>query len=501
MRMLALTTLGLLGSISPSFGAQRPNVLLIVSEDNGPELGCYGNQYARTPNLDRLAAEGVRFENAFVPYAVCSPSRAAFLTGLYPHQNGQIGLATHKFAMYRADTPNVVTLLKSVGYRTGLIGKLHVNPESAFPFDFRAIPGANFQRKQPAEDYAEAAARFLVEVGANPFFLSVNFPDAHLPFLRQANGRPAKPQSADEVQPMPWVGVSSPRLREQVANYYNCLARLDEGVGLLLDRLKQAGVLQQTIVFYFGDHGAQFPRGKNTVYEGGLHVPLLVRWPGTAKAGTVRSELVSTVDILPTILQAAGMDSAATELPGLALQPLLAGKPVPQWRQYIFAMTTGAFPRACFVQHSIRDTRFKLIASPRAGTKNLIAGTYLDQSHPHFVVSGITAEEQKAASKPVRVAWDRWSCPPRYELYDLHRDPCEWHSLADDPQYADVKQRLVTALVDWQKETRDPFVDQANVNAFVEEQLANRDLRYRKNRSFRWSYLDSFSKWRANSRR
>jgi N-sulfoglucosamine sulfohydrolase len=102
----------------------KPNILLIVSEDNGPELGCYGDKFARTPNLDRLAAQGVRFQNAFVPYSVCSPSRACFLTGLHSHQNGQIGLATHKFALYRKDTPNIVTLLKPAGYSTGLIGKL-----------------------------------------------------------------------------------------------------------------------------------------------------------------------------------------------------------------------------------------------------------------------------------------------------------------------------------------------------------------------------------------
>ena len=128
----SFAALATLLAASNTTGADRPNVLLIVSEDNGPELGCYGDPYARTPHLDRLAEEGVRFENAFVPYSVCSPSRAAFLTGLYPHQNGQIGLATHKFAMYREDTPNIVTLLKAAGYRTGLIGKLHVNPEHRF---------------------------------------------------------------------------------------------------------------------------------------------------------------------------------------------------------------------------------------------------------------------------------------------------------------------------------------------------------------------------------
>ena len=119
--------------------AKSPNILLIVSEDNGQELGCYGEPYVKTPVLDQLASEGVLFKNAYVAQAGCSQSRAAFLTGLYPHQNGQIGLATWKFRMYREDTPNIVRSLKNAGYRTGIIGKLHVNPESAFPFDFEAI--------------------------------------------------------------------------------------------------------------------------------------------------------------------------------------------------------------------------------------------------------------------------------------------------------------------------------------------------------------------------
>ncbi len=128
----------------------RPNILLITSEDNGPELGCYGDPYAKTPHLDALARQGIRFDRAFVTQAGCSQSRASILTGLYPHQNGQIGLATWKFRMYRDDTPNMVRSLKGVGYRTGIIGKLHVNPATAFPFDSKAIPSSNFARKKLA---------------------------------------------------------------------------------------------------------------------------------------------------------------------------------------------------------------------------------------------------------------------------------------------------------------------------------------------------------------
>lgn len=496
MKTLAQAVFGLLLSITPCLADNRPNVLLIVSEDNGPELGCYGDPYARTPNLDRLAAEGVRFENAFVPYSVCSPSRACFLTGLYPHQNGQIGLATHKFAMYRKDTPSFVTLLQEHGYDTGIIGKLHVNPPSAFPFDFTAIPSSNFRRKQSPADYAVAAARFFAQSDDAPWFLSVNFPDAHLPFMRKANGLPAKPLDANDVKPMPWIGVDTPRLREQVANYYNCLERLDVAVGLVLAELQKTGQADNTLVFYIGDHGAQFPRGKGTVYEAGLRVPMIVRWPEKSQAGQVRKELVSTLDLLPTALVATGV-KPMSELPGQALQTLLAGGSTKDIRRYIFGFTTGSFPGNCFVQHSVRDERFKLISNPRPNTDNLISRSYLDESHPFFVISGATVADQAAIAPRVRDAFDRWSRPPRYELYDLKGDPHEWNNLADDPGLAAVRTRLIKALTDMQQQTRDPFLDPAMTDAFVAEQLANRDLRYRSDQSFRWSYLDTLPAWRA----
>ena len=139
--------------------ARPPNVLLIVSEDNGPEIGCYGTPI-ETPHLDKLAASGTLFENAYVPQAGCSQSRAAFLTGLYPHQNGQIGLATWNYEMYSEKIPNLVNTLKEGGYRTGIIGKLHIKPKSAFRFDYKEIPKSNFQRNKP-ELYRKKAAEFF----------------------------------------------------------------------------------------------------------------------------------------------------------------------------------------------------------------------------------------------------------------------------------------------------------------------------------------------------
>ena len=490
----ALSLLALAAALDAA-QSSKPNILLIVSEDTGPELGCYGDRFARTPNLDRLAGGGIRFDHAFVPYSICLPSRTAFLTGLYPHQNGQIGLATHKFAMYRQDTPNIATLLKPADYRTGLIGKLHVNPESAFPFDFRAIPSSNFGRTVDGEKYAEEAAKFWAEFGSKPWFLSVNFPDTHLPFIRQVNNRPAKPQTGADVKMLPWIAVESERLRDVQADYYNCLARLDEWVGLLLAALNKSGAADNTLIVYLGDHGPQFPRGKGTVYEGALRVPLILHWPQKAQAGLARSDLVSTIDLLPTMLKAAGIDKPKA-LPGLSLLPLLKAGTAPAWRRYIYGLTTGAAPRMCFVQHSIRDDRYKLISSPRPGTENLDAGTYLDPAHPHYVVTGLLPTERAVAPPEVKRALERWEHPPRFELYDLKNDPHEWNNLAEDRGYAAVKKRLVKALDTFQRQTADPFRDQKNVDAFVEQQLSNRDLRYEKDKEFCWDYLKTFPVWR-----
>jgi N-sulfoglucosamine sulfohydrolase len=252
---------------------------MIVSEDNGPELGCYGDRFARTPHLDQLARQGILFNRAFVPQAGCSQSRASFLTGLYPHQHGQIGLATWGFRLYRDDTPNLPRSLKAVGYRTGILGKLHVNPETAFPFDFSEIPTANFARKD-LSNYTKFAESFITS-DDRPFFLSVNYPDAHDPWIRQIDGLPKNPINGSEVQAMSYMGIDPLGMREMVADYYNSIARLDALVGDLLDALDRSGKAKDTLVIYIGDHGADMLRGKRTCYDGGLRIPL----PGSRGTG------------------------------------------------------------------------------------------------------------------------------------------------------------------------------------------------------------------------
>jgi N-sulfoglucosamine sulfohydrolase len=469
--------------------AERPNVLLIVSEDNGPELGCYGDPYARTPNLDRLASEGVRFERAFVTQAGCSQSRASFLTGLYPHQHGQIGLATWGFRMYREDTPNLPRNLKTTGYRTGIIGKLHVNPESAFPFDYRETPGANFGRRQLA-DYAKHAAGFI---GASdrPFFLSVNFPDAHDPWIRQVDGLPKAPLTGKEVKAMPYVGVDPKGMREMVADYYNSIARLDACVGELLAALEKSGKAANTLVIYLGDHGADFLRGKRTCLEGGLRVPLILRWPGRATP-QVRRELVSTVDLMPTVLGAAGAPAVAG-LPGHALQPLLSpGEP--KWRTHLFAeYHAHAAGADYFPQRSVRSDRFKLI-------ENLLPG----EIHPDYerTLTKLSKDSERrggpsdlrdaiaGATEQVKNAYARMRGPPRYELYDLEEDPFEFHDLASRPEHAETLAGMVRELTGWRKATSDPLLAPSNLERLTEE-VRGVDSKA-EGKGLTWGYPDYF---------
>lgn len=457
---LTLSLATLVGLAPTCSGAGRPNILLIVSEDNSPELGTYGDPYARTPNLDRLASEGVRFDRAFVAQAGCSPSRASFLTGLYPHQNGQLGLATWAFRMYREDTPNMARSLNEAGYRTGLVGKLHVNPESAFPFYFKAIPTANFQRNN-LTDYAKHAESFF-GASCQPFFLSVNYPEAHRPWPRQAEGLPESPLDASDVQPLAYLGLRGAKLRQLSADYYNSMERLDILVGDLLAALDRSGKADNTLVVYLGDHGADFIRGKRTCYEGGLRIPLIVRWPGRVQAGQARSELVSAIDLMPTFLAAAEAQSPAG-LPGTSLVDLIEGKKA-AWRRYLFAEFHAHAAKPNFYpQRSVRNDRYKLIESLMPGEIN--PGYDFALHH----IAGSLPAAIESAPPDVRKAYRTMERPPRFELYDLAADPFEFRNLADDSAYADVLRELQGELARWRKETNDPLLDDRNLGRLKAE--------------------------------
>lgn len=452
---------------------QRPNILFIVSEDNSEHLGCYGEQQVHTPHLDALAAGGVRYTRAYVPYSVCSPSRAAFLTGLYTRQTGHIGLATHRFSMYR-DFKTMPAYFKQAGYYTGFLGKTHINPERLVEdhIDHRAIKNSNFAKTISIKKYAEEAATVMQKASQQnkPFLLIINYADAHRSFVRKSkNGFPTQLVGAP-IPPFPWIGSDSPHLREELRDYFNCMNRLDEGVGMVLAKLKEAAARDNTLIVYISDHGADFPRGKGSIYENGTRIPMIVNDPKRFPKGTVSDSLISTVDILPTMLRAADLP-VPQHLPGLALQDIHSGEISP--RKYIQTFTTGSSPNLLYVQFGIRDDRYKLVYSPDRTLNLLAASRYSNSKLP---------EEQHVQS---------FLHPPEYELFDLQEDPHEWNNLADSTDHQDIRQRLSTAMHDFQIKIKDPFASKQNISTFITEQKSYRHKPYKK-AGFRWPHLNMF---------
>ena len=448
----------------------RPNILLIVGEDHGCELSCYGDPVINTPNIDALASDGVLFENGYVTQSVCSPSRSTIFTGLYPHQNGQLGLATHNYGWFKR-WPTTYSLLKKAGYRTGLIGKTHVIPAEAVEdfVDFRFQKSSNFAKRKVTE-YASKAGEFFRD-GEDPFFMTVNYPDAHWPLQGQVDGLPETQVDPKRVKVMPYVGGSNPRLRDIARNYYDCMLRLDDCVGQLLSQLENSGKAGNTLVVFIGDHGAQMARGKVTVYEGGMRVPYIVRWPGSTKPNHRSKALVSTIDLLPTFMDAAGSPTPRG-LPGQSLRPVLGGTTDDiEFRKYLACERNCDAARHTFPQRTIRDDRYKLIHSPVRDREDPAARYYQTHGAAHW--SGcLTDKELTGASKQTKTGYARWLKPPEYQLYDLKVDPYEWIDLSNDTKHTEAKRRLQTALKEWQADTRDPISDREKLSMLMKENEA-----------------------------
>ncbi len=459
----ALLVLG--GGVLTAAGGKM-NILFITADDLGPVLSSYGETLIRTPHLDRLAASGVRFEVAYVTQASCSPSRSSMFTGLYPHATGQYGLTNTGLALHPhlrdATIPN---LLKKAGYRTGIIGKLHVAPEESFQFDFRHTESA---KTRNVRWVAQMADRFWQETGGQPFFLMVNYSDPHAfrdpedprkwYFPPQVNGLPERPIAPSAKTIFPFQQIDTPAQRERTANYYNAVLRLDDGVGMLLEVLEKHGHAGDTLIIFVGDHGPPFARGKTTVYEAALRVPFLVRWPGVSKP-MVSKAMVSTVDILPTILDAAGVP-APEKLHGRSLRRV-ASEPNAPWRQYLAGEFHFHGIRPFYPRRAVRNSRYKLI-------HNLLAG----RAKPSTGIDGDPAwrisREARYDGTAVRRAFDTFGDPPEFELYDLEKDPIEFDNLAGRPEYRQIQEELRRALLEWRRDTDDPFLDPAAIRKMQE---------------------------------
>jgi len=440
---LLATLLPFLAALASAFAAAPAsaplNVILVTADDLGLQVGAYGDRLAATPHLDALAARSVMFRDAWVVQSSCSPSRSALLTGLWPHQNGQVGLVNGGFGM----KPGMVTLparLKAAGFATGIIGKLHVDPPKAFPFDM-AHSGQGVSRHVP--NVTQWAAEFFTANQTKPFFLMVNFFDPHRPFVPELAGHPNKKFTAAEIAGSTLFNLMAKPDASEVAAYYQCIARFDDGLGLLLAAVERAGFASRTVILVMSDNGPPFPGAKSTCYEPGLRTPLVVAWPGVAPR--VVATPVSLIDIAPTVLDAAGLPPVAS-LAGQSLRRYFTGTAAPQGETLIFAEFTSHTRENFFPMRTVKDGRYQLIRN--LGSLRSIDGAGGTSGGPK-------AQENSPDIGPTAA----WRQPPYEELFDLVADPSGRTNVASDPVHASALLRLRADLIAWQERTGDPLRD------------------------------------------
>lgn len=440
----------------------RSNIVLIVSDDHGQgDLGCYGNRAIHTPHLDALAAEGVRFTNAFCTTASCSASRSVILSGLYSHANGQYGLqhSYHHFVSF--DTvKGLPVFLSQAGYRTARIGKYHVAPEASYRFD-ATLPGNSRSPVQMAEN----CRRFVAAEDPRPFFLYFCTSDPHrgggkaedLPHQPDRFGnRPQGYPGIEEVTHNPADVIvpdflpDIPECRAELAQYYQSVSRVDQGVGRLIEILKAAGRYDNTVVIYISDNGIPFPGAKTTVYEPGLNLPCIVRTPWQKARGITCDALVNYADLTPTVLDIAGATPSDYEFHGRSFESVLESEH-PQGWDTTYASHTFHEVTMYYPMRVVRGRRFKLIWNLAHGLSFPFASDLWGSATWQATLK----QDRRLYGKRSVEAYLR---RPEFELYDLQEDPDEVRNLAADPRYRGRLEEMKAQLKAFQQRTQDPWV-------------------------------------------
>jgi len=400
---------------------ERPNILWLDAEDVCPDLACYGAPLVQTPNLDRLAREGIRFNRAYATCPVCSPSRSAMLTGRYQTSIGAHHHRSNRDKPLPEGVRFVTEYLREGGYFTANGNAM--NPKKGGKLDFNfaienPYDGTDWRQRKPGQ----------------PFFAQLHFSEVHRDFQRD----PKRPIAPEAVTLPPYY-PDHPVTRLDWALYLETIQNLDEKVGQVLERLDTDGLSENTVVFFTGDHGRPMVRGKQWLYEGGIHVPLIVRWPAGIEGGQVRDDLVSLIDMAPTWLNLAGV-----RIPGdFDGRPLWdSGQPP---REYLYA----ARDRCDATDDHIRcviTPRYKYIRNFEPQRPYLQFNEYKKRQYPVLTLMEIlhkrgelTAEQQRFMA-PYR---------PVEELYDLEIDPHEVHNLATEPAHSAALERLRRELDAW----------------------------------------------------
>ncbi len=436
---------------------RRPNVLLITADDMAwDSLGVNGcTAPLSTPHLDRLAAEGIRFDHAHVNIAVCQPCRGTLATGRYPHRSGIEG-----FEHTRMRIPTIMQTLKDAGYLTGIFSKVdHSTPHAGFVWDLKVRSVDTCNGRDP-ERYHDHAVRFIERAQAEgrPFYLMANSEDPHRPFDGAEHGKkrfllcdppaPSRRYRQDEV-PVPGFLPDLPPVRKEIAQYFGSVRRTDDTVGELLRALDECGAADDTLVIFISDHGMSFPFSKATCYPQGTRIPWVMRWPKVIHPGMVnRDHFISAIDFMPTILEAVGL-SIPGGMDGTSFMPLLKGENM-SGRDRVFTQFYRTSHEGVYPARAVQDKDHCYIFNPWAdGRRQFVAES----------MRGITFTAMRKAAKTdsgIAARLRMYVYRAKEELYDLRTDPNCLVNLAENPAYTDMLATQRGVLGNWMKDTVDP---------------------------------------------
>lgn len=445
-----------------------PNLLLIIADDLAwNDSSAYGHAALRTPHLARLAREGLRFDRAYVTASSCSPSRASLLTSRFPHNTG----AEELHWPVPENQVTFVEKLREAGYWTGAAGKWHLGEAMKSRFDTVLAPGAKPKTKagEPGDSAKKSRNRknrdpepapeppkppdpsgcgewvplLKDRPKDKPFFVWLASFDPHRGYVP---GEAPPIHGLTDVSVAPYL-ADTPETRGDLALYHDEIERLDSRVGEVLAELEAQGVLEQTLILFLSDNGRPFPREKTTLYEGGIRVPLLARWPGKIGQGKSCGSLVSSLDIGPTLLAAARVTGVPERFQGRSLLPLFE-KPERIFRDYIFAEKNWHD----YEDHArvVLGRRYKYIRNSYTDLP-LTPPADVVKSPSYAALQALRKQKKLSAAQEVYFQAPR----PREELYDLESDPWELENLAGDARFDPIRATLSRELDDWMKRTRD----------------------------------------------
>lgn len=406
--------------------ADRPNIVQITIHDLGVCLGSYGDPNARTPVLDIMASEGIRFTNHFCTSTPCSPSRGCIMTGRYAHSNGLMGLAHNGFPWSLSeDEKTLVDYLNEAGYETWNIGFQHERQDRKTN-RYKHLGDPNMYIENVVKNICDVLIKH--KPGDTPFYINAATWEVHGAWTREQYQNRYKPE---DIKVLPYI-PDLPAYRNVLSQFYGAIEFMDESLALLFDTLKKTGLDEQTLVVFTADHGPSTPRAKSTLYDPGMQTVMIMRWSGHIEPGTVNNELLGHVDYAPTILELIGAP-IPNEIQGTSYAPLLLGKPI-NTRNEVFMERN--YHENIDMMRAVRTDRYKLI-------RNYTQNDYY--TLPHEVKETDPWEKVVDSGKP----------RPFEELYDFKTDPYEFKNIVDDPANAEILSDLRTRLTTWMNDTGD----------------------------------------------